>query len=177
MGFKLRERILVIAAVVGIVLLMGDKLIVSPLFRVWKTRAERISQLKQNLENGSVLLERKDAIDRKWRDMNERSLSLDIAAAENKILNAVNRWASQSRLNMTSLKPRWLHDEENSKKLEFRLTGSGDVESVSRFLYEIENDPLAIKLEDIEISSRDDRGRELELSVRFTGLILMKEKS
>jgi Tfp pilus assembly protein PilO len=177
MGFKFRERILVVAAGVCIVLLMGDRFIVTPLYRLWKARAERISLLKQNLEKGALLLDRKGDIDQRWLDMNERSLSADIAEAENKILNAVNSWASRSSFNLSSIKPRWLHDEVNSKKLEFRLSGTGDVESLYRFLYEIESDSLAIKLEDIEISSRDEKTRDLALSVRFTGLILMKEKS
>ena len=114
---------------------------------------------------------------RSWQDMEKRSLAGETANAENQILNAVSEWARVSGLKVTSLKPRWIDNDEAPRKLELRLSATGDMESVARFLYELERDPLALRMEDIEITVRDPRGRELALSARFTGLILREEKS
>ena len=48
--------------------------------------------------------------------------------------------------------------------------------AISHQIRLLETDPLALKVDGIEISSQDDRGRELTLAVRFSGIQLMEEK-
>lgn len=177
MGFKKREKILIFAAIISISILFGDKLLVSPLIRLWKTRSERITYLRQSLENGSFIVDRADAIQGVWQELKKRSLAQKKANAENQILNSVNDWARNSGINVVSLKPRWVENGEQSMLLEFRLSAIGDVRSLARFLFEIESDPLALKLEDVEITSRDARGTELDLAARFSGLIIVDKES
>ena len=112
---------------------------------------------------------------RRWNDTNERSLTSEMSVAENRIMNSVSDWAGKSGLEVSSLKPRRMFGEKEFKKLEFRLAATGDMESVTRFLFELETDPLSLKLEDLDITARDNEGRDLALTVRFTGLILVKE--
>jgi hypothetical protein len=56
--------------------------------------------------------------------------------------------------------------------LDCQVNGSGDILSLARFLYELEKDPLALRIEDLEITARDDNGQQLTLSARFSGLKL-----
>jgi hypothetical protein len=100
-----------------------------------------------------------------------------MSLAEDQVLKSVGRWARDSRLSVTSLKPRWLRDEDDFRKLEFRAAAEGNMESIARFVYELERDPLPLKIEDIEIAARDERGDRLSLGVRFSGLVLMEENS
>jgi len=166
-----RERTLIIAAILCITLLFGDRLILSPLIKSWHARSERIAELKQNLDKGQMLIDRQEALEARWQDMMNRSLTKSTSTAESGILNSVNRWAEESNLHVTSLKPRWLNGEM-ADKLEFRLAANGDAKSIARFLYELEVDTLAVSIEDLEITSRDLRGSELALSLRFTGITL-----
>ena len=177
MGFKKREKLLILAALICISLLFGDKLIVSPLIHLWKTHSERITLLQQSLEKGSFLIDRADAIQRMWQDMKKRSLAQEKPNAENQVLNSVNDWARNSGLSVVSLKPRWIESDGQSLQLECRLSATGDMRSLMRFLYEIESDSLALWLEDVEITTRDARGAELDLTARFSGLIVMEEES
>ena len=44
---------------------------------------------------------------------------------------------------------------------------------VSRdFLYEVEKDPVGLKVDSVEISSRDDNGRQLALGLQVSGLLI-----
>jgi len=52
------------------------------------------------------------------------------------------------------------------------VDASGDLATLSRFIYDIENDPMALKFESVELSSRDDAGRELTMGIRVSGLVL-----
>jgi Tfp pilus assembly protein PilO len=172
MDIKKRERILILAALACIVLLTGDRFILTPMGRTWKKRSERISLLKKNVEKGDLLLERREDIKERWRKIKEAGFSDDPSAAENGIFTRVNEWAGQSGLTLNSLKPRWAESGDEEKKLEFRLSGTGNLDTVSRFLYELERDSLPLSLEDFGISVRDKQSRSLDFSARFSSLIL-----
>ena len=57
-------------------------------------------------------------------------------------------------------------------KLECRVDASGDLETLSRFLYDIEKDPMALKLQSLEFSSHSDNGQQLTLALQVSGLVL-----
>jgi Tfp pilus assembly protein PilO len=170
-----RKRILAVAAIVCVAVVAGDRLVLSPLQNLWTARSERIVELEKSLSKGRLLVDREQAMKERWQDMKQRSLPADMSVAEDQMLKSVGRWARDSRLGVTSLKPRWTDDEEDFKKLEFRAAAQGDMESIARFVYELETDLLPLKVEDIEIAARDERGSALALAVRFTGLVLVDE--
>jgi Tfp pilus assembly protein PilO len=167
-----RKRILVLAAIVCVAAVAGDRLLLSPLQNLWTARSERIAELEKSLSKGRLLVDREQAMKERWQDMKRRSLPADMSVAEDQMLKSVGRWARNSRLGVTSLKPRWTDDEDDFKKLEFRAAAQGGMESIARFLYELETDPLPLKVEDMEIAARDESGSALALAVRFTGLVL-----
>jgi len=41
----------------------------------------------------------------------------------------------------------------------------------------LETDPLSLKLEDVEITSRSENGSELVIETRFTGVVLAEGES
>jgi hypothetical protein len=172
-----RHRWLLIAAVACIVLLAGDRFILTPLMNTWKQRAMHIEQLEQSIENGELLLERSAMLEDRWAEANEAALPTDAAQAENLVLNAVNDWGGAAGFNITALKPRWMVDEELGPRLEIRVSGGGSLTAVSRFLYMLETDSLPLRLEDVELRARDDRGAELSLEARFSGLLPAAEEN
>jgi hypothetical protein len=42
----------------------------------------------------------------------------------------------------------------------------------TKFLFDVEKDPLAIKIDAVEITSRDNDGKQLSLAVQLSGLVL-----
>ena len=44
--------------------------------------------------------------------------------------------------------------------------------ALTRFLYEVEKDPLALRVESVEITSRDNDGQQLSLALQVSGLLL-----
>jgi hypothetical protein len=43
---------------------------------------------------------------------------------------------------------------------------------VARFLHDIEKDPMALKLQNVELSSHDNNGQQLTLGLQISGLVL-----
>ena len=59
-----------------------------------------------------------------------------------------------------------------SSMLECRADAIGSMDALTRFLYEVEKDPLALRLEAIEITSHDNDGQQLSLALQVSGLLL-----
>jgi hypothetical protein len=90
--------------------------------------------------------------------MRSHTLPDDVSEAENEVLKAFERWSEDSHISISSIKPQWKRIGDDYVILECRADAFGGIEALSRFLYNVEKDPLALKVETVEISSRDDNG-------------------
>lgn len=173
MAFNRREQILILLTVLCVSALAADHFVLSPLIGLWQTRSTRIAELRQNLDKGQMLVDREDAMEEEWSRMRAAGLSSDNAETEKVLFNALSEWVGRSGLSVASQKPRWLEDEdEQGKKIELRIDSTGNMGSITRFLYELERDRLPFKVEDMEINAQDAKGRSLSFEMRVTGLVL-----
>ena len=176
MNINGRQQILALVAVAAIALFLGDRLIISPLTKAWKDRSQRITSLQKSIAQGELLLERDNRIREQWSGMRTNTLPENLSAAENEVLKAFNRWSEESRISVSAIKPQWRRSAEDHMLLECRADTFGSMEALSRFLYEIEKDPLALRVEAIEISARDNNGQQLAMAVQVSGLLLTPEE-
>jgi hypothetical protein len=175
MQIKNREKFLTIAAVAIIALLAGDRLIISPLSRIWKERTTRIADLTKALTKGSFLLDRERVIHDRWENMKTNALPADESVARDNIMKGAYRWAEVSQFPLASIKPQTKQGDDYMT-IDCRTDGNGNIDAVMKFLYELEKDPLPLKVEDLEITARDSEGQVLSLGVRFSGLLLKSEE-
>lgn len=176
MAAKNRERLLLIVALSAVGILAADKLIITPLGNLWSDRSARITSLKQSIERGGNLLERETTITRRWEEMQQTGLANNASVAEDAVLKAANRWGSESGVTFTSFKPQWIEYDGDYQTYDCRANATGDLSAISRFIYELETDPLPIRAEEIEVASRDDSGSNLNLAIRFSGLQFRNSK-
>lgn len=170
-----RQRLLTILAIAAVVLLVGDKFILTPLSNLWTQRADEIRQLRARIDRGEFLLEQEVRTEAIWRDMKNRSLPSDRSIAEDAVLSSVDQWSLMSRATITSISPQWRTREEDHTLLECRVESVGSLESLARFLYELDRERMALRVESVELTSRDKRGRELAMDLRFSGLNIPEE--
>jgi hypothetical protein len=172
MKIKDRQQLLALVAIAAVALLAGDKLVLSPLHASWKNRSARIGELRKSIDQGRVLLDREQTIRRRWDTMATNTLPNDVSAAENTVLKAFDRWSQESRISVTSLRPQWKRGEGEYLTLECRADAFGSIQALARFLHEVEKDPLAFKVESVEIAARDNDGQQLALGLQVSGLLL-----
>ena len=176
MAFRTRERLLALAAILVVGIFVADRLLVSPMIALWKHRSERIDETKKDLNRGSMLIDRADALSEQWRNMRENALANNVSVAEDSILEAVSRWVETSGLGISSLKPRWVDSEDGDYRLiECRISAQGGIAALARFLFELEADAMPLRVEEVEVDAREDNGQQLTLDLRFTGLVLTPE--
>jgi len=172
MPIKNRQQWLVILAAVGAALLIGDKLVLTPLAASWQARSKQIAELTKQVSQGSLLVSRDSVIRDRWDKMRNSTLPEEVSAAENEVLRAFERWSQESRISISSIKPQWKRAGDDFMTLECRADAFGSIQAVTRFLYEVEKDPLALRVEAVEITARDNDGQQLTIGLQVSGLQL-----
>ena len=124
------------------------------------------------LNQGSLVLAREQPIRGRWDAMRTNTLPESVSAAENQVLKAFERWSQASRISVASIKPQWKHNNDDYATLECRADAFGSIQTLTRFLYDVEADSLALKVEGVEIITRDDAGQQLSLGLQVSGLQL-----
>jgi len=169
---KNRQQLLIIGAIVAIALFAGDQLVLSPLMKVWSARATRVAELRKKITQGNTLMQREQSIRSRWEQMATNALPNNTSAAEQQVFKAIDLWAQNSGVAISAITPQWKHDSDDYMTFECRVDAAGDLGKLSRFLYSVERDPMALKLELVELGARDKEGQQLSLGLQLSGLVL-----
>jgi len=169
---KNRQQLLTILAAVGVGLFIADKLVFTPLVAGWKERSTRIAELRKSVAQGEALIQRGNRIRDRWDSMRTNTLPDEVSAAENQVLKAFERWSDESRISISGIKPQWKRASDDYMTLECRADAFGTIHALTRFLHSLEKDPLALRVESVEITARDETGQQLALAIQVSGLLL-----
>jgi Tfp pilus assembly protein PilO len=173
MNFKNRQHVLILITVSLLALYVGDLLVFEPMYHWWKSRQTQVADLRQQVSQGKMLLHREAVIRGEWDNMRTNALPNNPSQAEQQVLRAFDGWASDSGVNVNSITPQWQNDQDDYSTLECRVEAAGDLGTLSRFLYEIENDPMSLQLESVELTAADDKGQQLNLGLQVSSLALV----
>jgi hypothetical protein len=173
---KNRQQLLLILAGAVFGLLLADKLVLTPLTRLWQVRATRIGELRKHVTAGEQLIAREQTLNERWAQMRTNALPREQSRAEQQVLNAFDKWSQDARLSVNSITPQWRRDRDDLLTLQCRVDAAGSVGTLARFLYNLERDPMALKIEAVEIAARDKDGQNLSLGLQLSGLVLNGEE-
>lgn len=177
MDSERRKRLLIIVTALCVGSWLADTFVISPVMASWEARATRIEDLERRIAESASLLDRENDLRERWREMRKGALSDNVSEAERAVLEGVSRWASDSRLTLSSIKPRWIQVDNATRLLEIQVEGNGGMEAVTRFIYELESDTLPLRMEELQLTSADGTGNKLSMQARFTGLVLERTTS
>lgn len=176
MKIKNRQQLLVVLTLALLGLYVADLAVYGPAVKWWKARQADVNSLRQQVGQGRTLIRRESVIRGEWDNMRTNSLANDPSLAEQQLLKAFNNWAGDSGVNVESITPQWENDQVDYSTLECRVEAAGDLGSLSRFLYEIENSPMALQLESVDLTASDDKGQQLTLGLQLSGLALVSQQ-
>lgn len=168
-----RQRLLMILAAGSILLLVLDSLVFTPMTKAWQTRQAEIARLSKSVTEGRSAIARADRTRGLWAEMQTQAMPAEPAKAEQDLVTAFDRWGRAGGVELGSIKPQWKRGATNRYSLlECRVDASGSLTAITRFLYEVEKSPLALRIDSIELTSRDDSGNRLSLGLLVSGLRL-----
>jgi len=174
---KNRQQLLTILTLTAIGLLVLDKIVSPPLTKMWNDRSARIATLQKQVKEGEILRHRKDSLRSRWAQIQSGTLSNDTTAAEQQLFAGLNRWSQLSGISIVNIAPTWKQGSDAAyKTLECRVDASGSIDRLSQFMYELETDPLALKVQSVEMTSKDNNGSVIGLGVQVSGLVLTQQE-
>ena len=174
MKIKNRQEFLVVLTIAAFALLVGVNFILEPLGGWWSARQAQIKELRAEVTAGGQLIRRESGIRSRWANMTANALPANTSLAEQKLLTAVDGWSRGSGAEVTSLMPQWKNESTNYLTLTCRVETSGDIGSLSKFLYDLENGPMALRLDSLELGAHDKDGQQMTLSTEINGLALLQ---
>jgi hypothetical protein len=159
-------------AIAAVALFAGDRLVFTPLLKAWSGRAAHIAELRKQIAEGKLLVQREQGIRARWQQMSHNTLPSNTSAAEQQVYKAIDLWAQDSGVAISAITPQWKHDSDDYTTFECRVDAGGDLSRLSRFLYSVEREPMALKLQLVELGARDKDGQQLSLGLQLSALIL-----
>jgi Tfp pilus assembly protein PilO len=172
MKIENRQKFLLILTIAVVALYVGDLLVFEPLGKWWKSRSDTIVTLRNQVKEGKFMLLREPSIRRQWGEMSAKTLPNNTSLAEQQVLKSFDNWSQESGATVTGITPQWKIDSTNYMTLNCRVEASGDLGTLSRFVYDIEQNTMAMKLDSVEFSTHDNAGQQLTLGLQLSGLAL-----
>lgn len=172
-----RERAIVIATLLCVGLLVGDKFIYAPVeTKLSAMQAER-DDLRAELTEGEALIQQHKVLGPRWAAIVKDGLRSD-AEAESRIGRAIEDWSGRTRLTLSSIKPdRVAAGEQGLNEMTFIIAGEGTLESVARFLMLVETDALPVRIKSMSLSSPSEAGNVMRLDLTVSALYLGESRT
>ena len=176
-----RERYIVIGTVVVVGILGLDRLFLTPLIERRQETNANIRLETEKMEKATGLVTNRSRVSRKWNDLSGSSLKSDGANAESQIIRAVNDWAQDAGLNVSSVKPERaekekIKDKETQfMKITFRANATGNMAAISKFMWRLQTSKVPIRVTDLSITTRRDGVDDLSLDLGISTIYLTPE--
>jgi len=175
MKIENRQQFLLQLTVAVLALYVGVNFILTPLGSWWSARQTQIKELRTKVQAGQQLIKRAPGIRKHWSEMQANALPASPSLAEQQLLKSVDEWSRSSGAEVTSLMPQWKNESTNYLTLTCRVETSGNLGTLSKFLYDLEQGPQALRLDSVELSARDKDGQVMTLSTEINGLALIPQ--
>jgi len=168
-----RQQKLLLLTIAAAALYVGVNFVFTPLQGWWSSRSAQIKELSTRVNDGNKLVKRESAIRGHWADMVTNALPPNTSLAEQKFLESVDNWSRNAGVEITSITPQWKQEDTNYMTLNCRVETSGDIGSLSRFLYSLEKGPMALRVDSVELGAHDNNGQQMTLGMDLNGLVLV----
>ncbi|MHC4355742.1 MAG: hypothetical protein ACYS0H_23835 [Planctomycetota bacterium] len=176
MGLSKRERIILIAAIACVGLFVAVKFVIDP---VQARRDELESQRQQllgDLNEAELLVGNHGRMQKKWDAMLSDGLQSE-TEAESRILDALQEWSGAANMALSSIRPERISSDRGLQEMIFTVAGRGTLESVARFLWQIETAALPVKIKDMQLGSGSEAGDSMSLQLHLSALYLGAQKN
>jgi hypothetical protein len=171
-----RQKFLLILTIAVLGLYAADWLVFEPMVKLWKTRSKAIAALGDQVQHGKAMILNEATTRRQWGEMSGKTLTNNTSQAEQQVLKAFDNWSQESGAAVINITPQWKNDSTNYMTLNCHVEATGDLGTLSRFVYDIEQNTIALKLDSVEFSTHDTVGQVLTLGLQISGLALNTNK-
>jgi Tfp pilus assembly protein PilO len=165
-----RERIMAIIAIGVVGFLVANKFLIGPVADKLQAMEAQKSELSLQLDEAQNLFRKRRILEKEWIAAVSEGLRNEVEA-ESKVGRAIDKWSQQARLTLSSVKPERVASDQGLKEMTFVIVGTGTLEAVTQFIWQIETSSLPIKVKDMQLGSSES-GQSMSLQLRLSALCL-----
>jgi Tfp pilus assembly protein PilO len=166
-----RERLIALVTLLVVGVFVLNSLVIRPGWRRLQAAESRKLELRAQVVEAQNLFERRRMLEQKWKKMLSDGLRSD-ADAESRVARALDTWAGDTRLTLTSVKPERVAGDKGLQEMTFVVAGRGRLDAVARFLYDVETAEMPIKVKDMQLGSSGESGDSMSLQLTLSALYL-----
>ena len=163
-----RERLIIAVAAIVVALLVLNYYVVTPLLDARAAAEARKEHMLGEMDRAAQLLALERRVAPQWKEMTATGLKRDPAEAERQILHAVQNWFREAGLKLASLKPERLTEKKTLQEISVQATGTGSMNAVARFLWQVETAKVPIRVKELQLGTRKEGTDDLTLQLRFS---------
>lgn len=164
-----RERVIALITGVVVAALIGNTFILDPMLgKLEQVENEKLLLLAE-VNEAQDLFDRRRLREREWKTMLSDGMRSD-AEAESRIARVLDDWSEDARLVLSSVKPERVASEKGLKEMTFSVVGTGSLEAVARFLWQVETTALPVKVKDMQLSAMSESGDSMSLQLRVSAI-------
>jgi len=172
-----REKYIVICTMAILAVFVLDRYALTPLLGMREETRTRKQQVSAQWNKAFGLLDRQELLEKRWRTYSEQGVCENASDTTSRVLHEVRNWSGQYGVNLSSITPDRVSskEEENFQEITFLVSGTGNMNAIGQFLYQLEHTTLPLRLKDIQLSSRQEAADDMSLQVRISAIHFAKE--
>lgn len=153
-----REKAILYALAAIIILSLIYNFLIEPLFNRWNKIDQEIELAKIRLQKSLSIIKEKDRIDQEYAVYAVRLKPKGSDEQEmTYILDNIEKLTRSSNLKIANIKPQPPQDEVFYKRFMVRLETESDMHSLMRFIYELKNSPLLLKIDRLSLNTKSSQ--------------------
>jgi type II secretory pathway component PulM len=170
-----RERVIAIGFGAVAVLAVLYWVLLSPMLD-WSDTITKDTEAARDVQSKDAKLSHKLVqLNKIYDDMKKNGLKPDVAEAQSQLSHAVNEWAAQSGVNVSSTHsdtPTLVDQRSGFMQVNFQFTCTGTTSGVAKLLYQIESAKIPIRVDNLRIGSKKDGADDLEIQLNLSTLTM-----
>jgi hypothetical protein len=170
-----RERIAMILAVAAVTVLAADRYVLTPLFEKRAENKQLCQSLAAEVEQSISVMNRRKQLQVRWNQMRQEGLTSQASGTESLILRFLQESSKEAGLLLTSLQPEHSEAEKNFGKIDFFVSGSGDMRAVTRFMWQLETASMPLKIRSFQLGAGDENASQMSLQLTLSSIYIIEK--
>lgn len=175
MALTVRERKIMMLTVAAIFILVLNQYVLSPVLRKRSETRQARQDIAAQVEQSLTALDRKKVLQQRWTQMQDNGLGTDVQKAEAMVYRCIEDASARSGLELGSIQPDRLSTEGKLGEIDFVLSGTGSMASVTRFLWSLETPQIPLKIKSYQLGSKNETAEDMTIQIELSTVYVNDE--
>ncbi len=175
MALSQRERYVAIGVVAVAALYALDQFLIEPM---WANRDRIVAEREKTdglLKSSAALFDRQKRLEKTWAEMNQNGLKYDPSEADAQMIHAMEDWQRHAGVTPGGVKSDRPITEGKFQQIALHATGTGPMRSIAMLLWDIENSPIPVRINEVQLASRKEASDDLQMQLNVSTLCVIPE--